>query len=985
MKSLRLKIVTVIFCVVFSWDLFAIGVSKCLKVFSSRKMSIGPQETVKPLSSQDLIRHITEGALLSKAQELEFQFYLHFAFRGEPTQKSLKDVWDVIERYPAGQLDKLPVREQEITYILKKKSPPPENLPLFLKSFRSYANRVRRRFQVSANWGDWAKLLSFERHHISTNKERRERFFEYLNSGPLGQPLKEFIKDFQVSSSQTVKEFIEDSSNHYMEKTIVLYKVLDRFRQEFIKKGQGDLNEKLSIAMVELIHVTGFGNPNLTKQLKSKDPAEVIEALRQIILERDTIATSLGFRNYEELKDVLLDSLQSNQVKMVEKELSVMEDQVSQILADLKQAPEIASHTETFRMRPLTVQESPFRGCLGKDCSTRAYFKKALDPAYLYFTLTDSQLRSRGHITVVLGTAKDQEWQVVKTAFVDKIQNIPNDKLLAMLEAIRQSLSEQDYRLALPKDVGDYNGLSGSSLTSDFVKDKILKSLTNKLRSFEPKVTGFLTHTGYSRADLRLDLLEFELTQAQAEGSFKIRPGAIHQPKKIDESFKIKRWVLRALKSKSEKDQLLLIAQLPGLVNAEFLKENKALSYLKSKIEDTNLSFELRKRAMFSVIHLKMLNEDLWYNERGYYNSFGTQMKLQEIKTLESLLLKFSDKELKTLIGEMSNWKNTTVEYRRQFIIMLSNLFSPDLISAVIQSRVPGLFKSVVDLNIKNNNGETSLHLMAGRGAKEIIRLLHQFGVDLNIQNDGGETPLHYAVKRGHKDTVQLLHDLGADFSVKDDRGETLLYYAVTYEKKNIIQLLHKLGADLNIQNDSGQTPLLYATHRGYTDIVRLLYELGADLNSEDFIGGSALYYAIKHGYKDIVRLLHELGVDLNKVDRHNKTALYYAIQYRQTDIVRLLFELDMSVISFKNELGDTALHYAVKTGYKDMVQLLLGLGADPNSKNYGSETYELFGRQIDILPDPNSKNDRGETPLHYAIRHKHKEISQLLSSYGAK
>ena len=132
---------------------------------------------------------------------------------------------------------------------------------------------------------------------------------------------------------------------------------------------------------------------------------------------------------------------------------------LTQITEEIQNQPDTAVRgTEVLRLRPLSIQESPFRSCLSGDCATNTYFETALDPNFLYFTLTNSRHESSGHVTLVLGEAQSPKGLTVKTAFVDKIQNIEPQKLNAVLQGIYLSLKEQGYVLALPKDVGDLNG-----------------------------------------------------------------------------------------------------------------------------------------------------------------------------------------------------------------------------------------------------------------------------------------------------------------------------------------------------------------------------------------------------------------------------------------------------------------------------------------------------------------------------------------------
>ena len=152
-----------------------------------------------------------------------------------------------------------------------------------------------------------------------------------------------------------------------------------------------------------------------------------------------------------------------------------------------------------IRVRSLSIHEAGFRSVLGgNDCSSRTYFFKALNPNYNYFTQTDSHHRSDGHATIVLGEAQDANGGASQTAFLDKLQNVPNASISAFLEAVRQSVSEKGYALGIPEDVGNENGLSNESVTRQFVHDEILSKLKLKreLTGFASTRPSFSSRTG---------------------------------------------------------------------------------------------------------------------------------------------------------------------------------------------------------------------------------------------------------------------------------------------------------------------------------------------------------------------------------------------------------------------------------------------------------------------------------------------------------
>lgn len=53
----------------------------------------------------------------------------------------------------------------------------------------------------------------------------------------------------------------------------------------------------------------------------------------------------------------------------------------------------------------------------------------------------------------------------------------------------------------------------------------------------------------------------------------------------------------------------------------------------------------------------------------------------------------------------------------------------------------------LIDLNARNNNKETALHIMVKRSRLSPLISLICHGADINATNETGETPLHYSAK----------------------------------------------------------------------------------------------------------------------------------------------------------------------------------------------------------------------------------------------
>ena len=82
------------------------------------------------------------------------------------------------------------------------------------------------------------------------------------------------------------------------------------------------------------------------------------------------------------------------------------------------------------------------------------------------------------------------------------------------------------------------------------------------------------------------------------------------------------------------------------------------------------------------------------------------------------------------------------------------------------------LIRSGADVNRENSVHEAPLHLAAGRGHLEAVKLLLQSGALVDCRNRQLETPLLIATRLGHVDVVRELLARGADVLAEDELGE---------------------------------------------------------------------------------------------------------------------------------------------------------------------------------------------------------------------
>jgi hypothetical protein len=82
-------------------------------------------------------------------------------------------------------------------------------------------------------------------------------------------------------------------------------------------------------------------------------------------------------------------------------------------------------------------------------------------------------------------------------------------------------------------------------------------------------------------------------------------------------------------------------------------------------------------------------------------------------------------------------------------------------------------FKFASGRSVRDNNGNTPLHLAVIGGHLEVARMLLECKAEVNSRNEEGSTPLLIVSSKGNLDTLRLLLTYGADASVSDNKGRT--------------------------------------------------------------------------------------------------------------------------------------------------------------------------------------------------------------------
>lgn len=224
---------------------------------------------------------------------------------------------------------------------------------------------------------------------------------------------------------------------------------------------------------------------------------------------------------------------------------------------------------------------------------------------------------------------------------------------------------------------------------------------------------------------------------------------------------------------------------------------------------------------------------------------------------------------------------------------------------------------------------DNSLFEAVEKGDLAQLELLISKGADVNLKDPNGLTPLHIAAKEGHVDIAAFLIKNRAEVNARaGEYGLTPLHWAAWKGHKRVVEMLIDAGAQVNVHTAAGHTPFRIAVDFGHIDIVRLLMSKGADIEVVDNWNVTPLFSAVSTNRLDLIKLLLERGVNVDTMVKPGRqTPLHRAAGKNHLEAAKLLLEAG-AYINSRDAVDRTPLHEAVIQGHQEMVELLLENGA---------------------------------------------------------
>ncbi|KAH8800919.1 ankyrin repeat-containing domain protein [Xylogone sp. PMI_703] len=301
-----------------------------------------------------------------------------------------------------------------------------------------------------------------------------------------------------------------------------------------------------------------------------------------------------------------------------------------------------------------------------------------------------------------------------------------------------------------------------------------------------------------------------------------------------------------------------------------------------------------------------------------------------------------------------------------------------------VNGRALVLTKQYGNLEFDSIAGPTALHKLAKASRwwyLDAIRYLVERGVDINSRNERGETPLHIAC--GNEGSLDLKHIRRPGFWSAD-----------------CVSLLLDLGADPNVLDNEGMSPLNLAqiNHKA----MEILLKRGADISGSKI---SPLFSAIQSQDLQTLRIILDAGVDPNIKDRDKAFHIHYEIKDEErwalfcasfpfimnqkiedsAPLAKLLIERGANPYSPVSERG-TLIHYVFEHA-EDQFGRTVFLAACNSTRplpryRHGQDWVKRTAPIILILDcdvDPLAVDNEGKNALHHLLENPQMEEDAIL------
>ncbi|TGO54999.1 hypothetical protein BCON_0098g00210 [Botryotinia convoluta] len=364
-------------------------------------------------------------------------------------------------------------------------------------------------------------------------------------------------------------------------------------------------------------------------------------------------------------------------------------------------------------------------------------------------------------------------------------------------------------------------------------------------------------------------------------------------------------------------------------------------------------------------------------------------------------LLDSEDGLLDALITTQINYDGDEKNIHLTAIQWTAAFSEPSIINLLLEYGAKVDEEIPLNVNQKDRNGISPLHLASRFGTKENVSYLLEAGADCSLQDNNADRPFHFCSKFGNLETLKFLYERGSQSYIDEANSEcaTPLHLASEFGHRNVVKWLLDLGRAINQPGPGGNTPLCLATAKGHVETVGELLSRGPDIHKRNDKSYSPILLACANARGDILGMLIEAGALLSDVTEDNNTCFHLAIkcdwEFSENTMVIISTLVSLGAdINQSNASGFSPLVLACAEQKLEHIEFLLRYGADSNQMVVQNLTplmvacMDTDSRIVKLLLQHNADttitNSVSLTALLFAVEFNQLETVKLLIQNGA-
>ncbi|XP_025085724.1 uncharacterized protein LOC112559059 [Pomacea canaliculata] len=332
---------------------------------------------------------------------------------------------------------------------------------------------------------------------------------------------------------------------------------------------------------------------------------------------------------------------------------------------------------------------------------------------------------------------------------------------------------------------------------------------------------------------------------------------------------------------------------------------------------------------------------------------------------------------------------------QRSVLHIMASYADPECFSD-INDILPLLIHNNSDINKKDREGNTALHLAALAGNMGFVKTLLHHGARADVVNDEQKTVLHIMAMSGCTNLLSLTLNKGADVHRTDCYGDLAVHLAAKHNNWNFVEFLLKYFSDLSHPDSEGFNIFhRFAIHPSYRHL-HLFYQLPqkvGDINSRSRIGDAAIHLAAKHQNWNIVKRLVQEGAIIDEPDSEGFLVCDRMAMGGNTQNFEFHFFMKYDLDCTSRSLtGETVLQIAAKHGDWSMVKRLVEYVGNIDQVDSEGLTLvqrlmtkkaklhtSIFYRLLELGVNLTCRDANGDTVLHLAARNERWDIVNYL------